>query len=83
MLLAVPDVLTAALVTRARQMLEAAEWVDGRVTAGHQSARAKENLQLSEEHPVARQLGEMILEALGRNPLFLSAALPEIGRAHV
>src|SRR5579884_1376832 len=76
MILAIPDVLTAEQVTRARQMLNEAAWVDGRVTAGHQSARAKDNLQLPEEHPAARQLGQMILEALGRNALFISAALP-------
>ncbi len=57
-------------------MLDAAEWVDGRVTAGHQSARAKDNLQLAEDAPVARKLGEVILAALERNPLFISAALP-------
>jgi PKHD-type hydroxylase len=33
-------------------------------------------MQLPEDHPVARQLGEAILAALGRNPLFTSAALP-------
>jgi PKHD-type hydroxylase len=76
MLLQIPDVLTAPQVAQARQMLEAAEWVDGRVTAGHQSARAKDNLQLPEHHPTGRQLGEVILDALQRNPLFISAALP-------
>ena len=76
MLLPIPDVLTSEQVAQARQMLDSAEWIDGRVTAGHQSARAKDNLQLASDHPVARQLGEMILEALGKHPLFLSAALP-------
>ena len=76
MLLPIPDVLTAEQVMRARQLLNEAEWVDGRVTAGHQSARAKDNAQLPEDSPVGRQLGEMILTALGQNPLFISAALP-------
>ena len=76
MLLQIPDVLTAPQVVQARQMLEAAEWVDGRVTAGHQSVRAKDNMQLPEDHPTSRQLGEVILAALQRNPLFISAALP-------
>jgi PKHD-type hydroxylase len=57
-------------------MLARAEWVDGRVTAGHQSVKTKNNLQLPDDHPVARQLGDMILGALGRNALFVSAALP-------
>ena len=57
-------------------MLEAAAWVDGRITAGHQSARAKDNLQLPEGLDEAKQLGDVILAALERNPLFMSAALP-------
>lgn len=76
MLLHIPDVLTAEQVAHARQLLDQAEWIDGRVTAGHQSARAKDNLQLPEDHPAARQIGDMILGALQRNALFVSAALP-------
>src|SRR5690349_8475901 len=76
MLLTIPNVLTPEQVREARQKLEAAEWIDGRVTAGHQSSKAKDNMQISENHPVAREVGDMILAALGKNPLFLSAALP-------
>ena len=76
MLLHVPDVLIPDQVRQARQLLDAAEWVDGRITAGPQSARAKDNRQLREDHPTARQLGPVIVEALQRHPLFLSAALP-------
>ena len=76
MLLQIPDVFTPEQVVHARRLLSQADWVDGRVTAGHQSARSKDNLQLPEDHPVARQVGEMILASLQRNPLFISAALP-------
>ena len=76
MLLQVPDVLSPEQAAEARQLLDTTDWVDGRVTAGHQSARAKDNQQIPEEHPVSRRLGEMILTALQRNPLFISAALP-------
>ena len=76
MLLQVPDVLTASQVTSCRKLLEEAEWIDGRVTAGHQSARAKDNLQLPEDHEVAKQLGDLILSTLERNQLFMAAALP-------
>ena len=76
MLLQVPDVLTADQVASCRKILETAEWVDGRITAGHQSARAKNNLQLREDLEEAKQLGDVILAALERNPLFMSAALP-------
>ena len=76
MLLQIPDVFTPEQVAQARQLLATAHWVDGRVTAGHQSARAKHNQQLPEDHPVAKQIGEMIVASLQRNPLFISAALP-------
>jgi PKHD-type hydroxylase len=76
MLLPIPDVLTAEQVLRARELLDQAEWVDGRVTAGHQSARAKDNMQLPEGSPAARELGATILSALEQNSLFISAALP-------
>ncbi|MBL8268974.1 Fe2+-dependent dioxygenase [Steroidobacter sp.] len=76
MLLHVPNVLTGEQVADCRRQLEAADWVDGRVTAGHQSATAKDNGQLPEHSPVARELGQMILSALDRNPLFLAGALP-------
>src|SRR5277367_321528 len=76
MLLPIPDVLNASQVLRARQLLDDAEWVDGRATAGHQSAQAKDNMQLPEGSPAARELGAMILSALEQNPLFISAALP-------
>ncbi len=76
MLIVIPDVLTPEQVAEARKVLDAAEWVDGKVTAGYQSARAKDNMQIPESHPAARQVGDMILKALGQNPLFMAAALP-------
>ncbi|MGE0447220.1 MAG: Fe2+-dependent dioxygenase, partial [Vicinamibacterales bacterium] len=76
MILQIPDVLSAEQVSHARRLLDASDWVDGRATAGHQSARVKENAQLPEDHPVARELGDLVLSALQRNALFLSAALP-------
>ena len=76
MLLHVPDVLSADQVSACRKALTDAAWAEGRVTAGHQSIRTKDNLQLPEDSPVARELGALVLGALERNPLFLSAALP-------
>jgi PKHD-type hydroxylase len=75
-LVTIAEVLTPEQLEEARGIFRTADWIDGRVTAGHQSARAKNNTQLPEDHPGARHLGEMILAALGRNALFISAALP-------
>ena len=77
MLLAIPDLLGATEVALCRSRLAQAEWVDGRVTAGHQSALAKKNRQVVEGSAVARELGELVLKALQRSALFMSAALPE------
>lgn len=76
MLLHIPEVLTQEQVSSARDALARADWVDGRVTAGHQSARVKYNSQLPENHAVAEEIGDAILTALQRHPLFLAAALP-------
>ena len=76
MLITIPDVLSVGEVAQARAKLDAAEWVDGKVTAGYQAQRVKDNHQLPEGHPVTVELGEMVLGALARSPLFMSAALP-------
>lgn len=77
MILSIPDVLSKAQIAAARKILDAATWVDGRVTAGPQSAMAKENLQLPVDSAAAREVGDMIFTALGTNALFLSAAMPD------
>jgi PKHD-type hydroxylase len=78
MLIRIPQVLTREQVAHVRGRLDAAggAWVDGRATAGHQGAQVKRNLQIAEDSPVARELDAVILGALERHPLFLSAALP-------
>jgi len=76
MLITIPGVLTADQVAQMRQALDAADWVDGKVTAGHQAQSVKKNLQLPEEHPLSAKLGEVVLGGLARSPLFVSAALP-------
>jgi PKHD-type hydroxylase len=76
MLLPIAGLLTYDQVRHARQILDSADWVDGRATAGHQSALAKHNVQLPEGSPAARELQTLVLTALGQSPLFISAALP-------
>lgn len=76
MILEIPHVLTPEQLTQCRAQLASADWADGRITAGHQGARVKDNQQIPAEHPVARQIGELIVCSLRQNPLFISAALP-------
>ena len=77
MLICIPEVLTKAQVKRCRQVMDEAQWVDGRVTAGPQSGSVKHNNQLPEGSPAAKQLGDLVLEGLSRSALFISAALPQ------
>jgi PKHD-type hydroxylase len=76
MLLHVPEVLNATQVAFFRERLAHAQWADGAITAGHQSAQVKRNAQLPEDEPIARELRALVLEALGRSPTFLAGALP-------
>lgn len=76
MLVKIPDVLTADGLAAIRTLLDKAQWVDGNVTSGAQAARAKRNDQLPPGSPQGKQAGDIVLDALAANPLFISAALP-------
>ncbi len=75
MLVQIPRLLSEEQVAHIRGQLAATDWVDGKVTAGAQSAGAKNNLQVPEDAPAARALGEIVLTAIGRNERFMSASL--------
>jgi PKHD-type hydroxylase len=76
MQLHIPGVLSAEALAQIDASLAEAPWDNGRITAGPQSGAVKNNLQLPENSPEARALGEMVLAALDRSSLFWSAALP-------
>ena len=78
MLLTIPHLFNAEQVLLLRERLDGAgdAWIDGRATAGHQGAAVKRNLQLAEDSAAAQELGAVVVGALERHPLFLSAALP-------
>jgi PKHD-type hydroxylase len=76
MMLHIPEVLSRDQVAHIRRRLDEADWVDGRATVGTQGAKVKQNRQLPETSPVAKELGQIVLDALAANPLFFSAALP-------
>jgi PKHD-type hydroxylase len=76
MLTIIPETLDRDRLALCRERLAEADWQDGRITAGPQSAQVKANQQLPDADPTARALGDMVLRALEQSPLFLSAALP-------
>ena len=79
MLVRIANMLNADQARLVLARLEGAgnAWVDGRVTAGHQGAQVKHNLQLAEDSAIARELGTVVVGALERHPLFISAVLPQ------
>lgn len=76
MLIAIPDVLSADEVRQCRELLEQAQWEDGKKTAGYIAADVKTNLQLDINNPVAKQLGDFLVQILAKHPAFIAAALP-------
>ena len=76
MMIAIPDVLDAAMLGKVRAAIEAGEWVDGNATAGHQAALAKRNRQLTEDGDASRTARALVVAALEKSPTFIAAALP-------
>lgn len=76
MLLHIPQIFSVAELAEIRQALSQAQWIDGKTTAGHLSVEVKSNLQLAEGDPLARNISEVMLQRLWKNPQFMSAALP-------
>ena len=76
MLLQIPNLLTPEQIANFRARMDKARWEDGNATSGHQSAQVKYNEQLPEDSVEAREIGDAVVAALGRNQLFFSAALP-------
>ena len=72
----IPNVLSKEQVAEFRQLMATANWVGGKVTAGTLSASVKQNQQLSENDPLTHHLSELVIQAIWKNPIFQSAALP-------
>jgi PKHD-type hydroxylase len=78
MFIRIPRLLSAEQLNILRTSLGSAKasWVDGRATAGFQGAPVKNNQQLDEASPMARELADLIVTQLERSAFFISAVLP-------
>lgn len=76
MLLHLKNILTKEQVKEIRQALDQANWQDGKLTAGNASRQQKSNLQLNQEDPLARKLGDFLLHTLSQREDFMGSALP-------
>ena len=77
MLLHIRNVLSPDELGQANDILKNAPWQDGRLTAGEQSAKAKNNEQLREDCDETRAVQQLLLRGLERHAVFFSAALPK------
>jgi len=77
MLLKIAALLSPADLKQARDLLDQADWQDGRLTAGAQAAQVKNNQQLPVGSESARALQTLLLKALEGHATFFSAALPK------
>jgi PKHD-type hydroxylase len=77
MLIHIPQVLTSAELQTLQTELAQATWKDGRSTAGAQAVQVKNNEQLPQDSPLSQRLQATVLQAVNRNALFFSAALPK------
>lgn len=77
MILRVPELLTPETLAACRNLIEKADWQDGKITAGSQSEQSKNNRQLPENNEAALAARALIIEALGKNALFFSGTLPK------
>ncbi len=76
-MLKLTQVLTPDEVVQAQALLgEEAPWLEGHRSAGAQARQTKHNQQLAQDSEASRRLQAVLIQALERDALFLSAALP-------
>ena len=76
MLLPIPHILDREQVSRIRSALSSAKFVDGKLSAGQAASRVKNNEELDQTSATARDLDQLIMQALAASKVFRSAALP-------
>lgn len=76
MMIKIPDVFSPSEAKILCDKLCAQEWVDGKVTAGLQSAQAKHNSQLPEDNQLGIDIGNEIIRRMTQHATVMSFVLP-------
>ena len=76
MLLTIPAVLTNEQLTRVRQLLDGARFVDGRLSAGLAARRVKRNEELASDAQVVDELNRIVMGSLVQRPEYQHGVLP-------
>lgn len=75
MLLQIPNVLSALELEAVREVLDQAQFVDGKLSAGMAASRVKNNLEMDRQSPELQRLNNLVMGNLIRHPRYRSAAL--------
>ncbi|VXD25431.1 putative enzyme [Planktothrix serta PCC 8927] len=77
MIFCIADILTPEELETTSTLLQKAEFIDGKTTAGRYVKAVKNNQQIKTDSEITSDLRSIVLEALKRNELFQIAARPK------
>ena len=76
MLLTLPDLVTPDELALIKQKIATVPFIEGKATAGELLKSVKNNQQIPWNHPVMKEITDLVMRALGRCDAFMSLAQP-------
>ncbi|HFC93012.1 MAG TPA: Fe2+-dependent dioxygenase [Leucothrix mucor] len=76
MLITIDNLLDQQTLKTAREMLDNADFIDGKLSAGKEAKSVKNNEELSLQSPLHQKLNQLVMGSLVQNKKFQTAALP-------
>lgn len=76
MLTIIPGILDDAQLKQVRTLLNESQFVDGRLSAGQDARRVKNNQELEANSRHMEQLNQLVMGALVQHPVYQAATLP-------
>lgn len=76
MLLAIKNVLSENQLKVINKLLESGDFVKGKLSAGKEAAKVKNNTELSQDSPLHDQLNQMLMPSLLKNKQFQDFSFP-------
>ncbi len=76
MLLTIPAVLNSEEIHVAQELLRQGNFVDGKLSAGKEAVRVKNNQELQAQDSLTTPLNNLVMGKLVRHPTYLAAAMP-------
>lgn len=76
MILTLPDLVTPDELALIKQKIATVPFIEGKATAGELLKSVKNNQQIPWNHPVMKEITDLVMRALGRCDAFMSLAQP-------